>query len=349
MKLNSGIMSAVMKNKKPFIKRVLTKRNIIIAVIVAIVCVIGISLVSKPKEVTSYSLKKGSVKEELVISGSVRADKYSAMSFAGSGKLDWIGVKEGQEVYKGQALAKLDAKLLNSAYETAKSNVRSAEANAEYVLDNVKNHSTDESFYFKTTRTTAEVAKDNAWEALKIAEENLRNSTLYAPFKGIVSSLTNSAPGVNVTYADRIVEVIDPTTIYFQVFADQTEIIKLKINNPVEIFLDAHEGEKITGKITYLALTPQTGEIGSVYKIRVEFDSNPNLDIRVGMTGDARFILQEKQNVFYAPTEYIKSDAKGTYVVLNSAKNKTYVETGIEGEEYTELIGDFKEGDILLD
>ena len=152
-------MSAVMKNKKPFIKRVLTKRNIIIAVIVAIVCVIGISLVSKPKEVTSYSLKKGSVKEELVISGSVRADKYSAMSFAGSGKLDWIGVKEGQEVYKGQALAKLDAKLLNSAYETAKSNVRSAEANAEYVLDNVKNHSTDESFYFKTTRTTAEVAK----------------------------------------------------------------------------------------------------------------------------------------------------------------------------------------------
>jgi HlyD family secretion protein len=344
------IVPTVKENKKPFIKRLFSKRNIIIGIIVLVVggLIYGFS-VGQSKDVEKYNVSKGTVKEELIISGTVKADKYSAMAFAASGKLAWIGVTEGQEVYQGQALAKLDAKLLNSAYESAKSNLRSADANAQYVLDTVKDHSSDETYLQKTTRTTAEVAKDNAWEALKIAEENLRNSTLYAPFKGVIASLTNSAPGVNVTFADQILEIIDPKTIYFQVFADQTEIIKLKIGDSVEVQLDSYPDNKLQGKITYLSLTPQRGEVGSVYKVRVEFKELANIDPRVGMTGDARFTMKQKEDVLYAPSNFVKTNKKGTYVMVNNAKNKVYVETGIEGEEYTEIIGNIKEGDTLLD
>lgn len=347
----SDIITAIVKeNKKPFLKRLFSKRNIIIGIVLLVVggLIYGFSA-GQPKEVEKYSVSKGTVKEELIISGAVKADKYSAMAFAASGKLAWLGVKEGQEVYQGQALAKLDAKLLNSAYESAKSNLRSADANAQYVLDTVKDHSSDETFLQKTTRTTAEAAKDNAWEALKIAEENLRNSTLYAPFKGIIASLTNSAPGINVTFTNQILEIIDPKTIYFQVFADQTEIIQLKVGDPVEIILDSYPENKLEGKIAYLALTPQSGETGSVYKVRVEFNSISGIDPRVGMTGDARFTMKQKEEVLYAPSNFIKSDKKGTYVFVGTVKNKVYVETGIEGEEYTEIIGNIKEGDTLLD
>lgn len=349
----SGIIESSMKKiKKVFFKKLLTKRNIIITIILLVIVGVltkGFGL-AKPKGIETYTVSQGTVKEEVVISGEVMADKYSAMSFGASGKLGWVGVTEGQKVYRGQALLQLDAKVLNSALETAQSNLRSAEANAQYILDTVKDHSKDESFLQKTTRTTAEVARDNAYEALKVAEENLRNSTLYAPFNGIVASLTSTAPGVNVTYADKVVEIIDPSTIYFSVLADQTEIIKLGEDNRVEIVLDAYPDQTLTGKVIFLGITPQMGGTGSLYKVKIVFDEAPDLvKTRVGMTGDARFLITEKENVLNVPIKYVSTDKNGKYVLMGNLKNKVYVKTGLEGEENIEIVSGVKEGDVLLD
>lgn len=333
-------------------KKFFTKKKIFF-IILAILAVAGIATkgfgLFNKKTTSKYELKKGSIKEEIVISGEVKADKYAAMTFSTSGKIGWVGATEGQEVYKGQALIKLDTKVLNSTFEDAKSDLRSAEANAQYILDTVKNHSSDETYYQKTTRTTAEAARDSAYEAYKIAEENLKNATLYAPFAGVVSQLTSTSPGVNILYTQTAVEVVDPETIYFEVFADQTEIIKLNENLDVNIILDSYPEETVKGKIIYLGLTPQDVDGGSLYKIKIAFSEKPDIQkIRIGMTGDARFVLKEKTDVFSAPLKFINSDKKGKYVLVNNIDNKVYVETGIEGEENIEIIGNIKEGDQLL-
>lgn len=339
------------KIKPKLLKRFLTKKNILIAVVLLILVGIftkGFGLFAK-KVTDRYELKKGAIKEEIVISGEVKADKYSAMNFSTSGKLGWVGVAEGQSVYKGQALVKLDTDILNSAFETAKANLRAAEASVQYIHDTVKDHSGDETYYQKTTRTTAEAAKDAAYEAYKVAEENLKNATLYAPFKGIVSSLINSAPGVNVLYSETAVEVVDPETVYFEVYADQTEIIKLSSDQKVELILDAYSDETIEGTINYLGLTPQDVDGGSLYKVKISFSEKPDIQkIRVGMTGDAKFIIKEKDNVLQAPIKFINNDKKGKYVLVGNMNNKVYIETGLEGEENIEIIGNVKEGDFLL-
>jgi len=339
------------KIKLKLLKRFLTKRNILIAAVLLILVGIftkGFGLFAK-KVTDRYELKKGTIKEEIVISGEVKADKYSAMNFSTSGKLGWVGVTEGQSVYKGQALIKLNTNVLNSAFETAKANLRGAEANVQYIHDTVKDHSGDETYYQKTTRTTAEAAKDAAYEAYKVAEENLKNATLYAPFKGIVSSLINSAPGVNVLYSETAVEVVDPETVYFEVYADQTEIIKLSSDQKVELILDAYSDETIEGTINYLGLTPQNVDGGSLYKVKISFSEKPDIQkIRVGMTGDAKFIIKEKDNVLQAPIKFINNDKKGKYVLVGNINHKVYIKTGLEGEENIEIIGNVKEGDTLL-
>lgn len=340
------------KKKKVF-KKIIRKRNFVFVAILLIgvlaVATKGFGLF-KPKGVETYTVSKQTVKEEIVISGEVWADKYSAMKFGTSGKLGWVGVTEGQGVYRGQALVSLDRKILNSALETAESNLRSAEANVEYVLDTVKDHSTDESFLQKTTRTTAEVARDNAYEALRVAQENMANSTLFAPFNGVIASLTSTVAGVNVTFSDTIVEIIDPETMFFTVSADQTEIIELTKDSEVEIILDSRPDEILMGKITFLGITPQIGASGSIYKVKIAFMNQPDLSkVRVGMTGDARFLVDQKENALAVPARYINNDKKGKYVLVGNPKNKVYVEIGMEGEELTEITGDVKEGDILFD
>jgi hypothetical protein len=67
------------------------------------------------------------------------------------------------------------------------------------------------------------------------------------------------------------------------------------------------------------------------------------------MTGDAKFILSQKDDVLYVPSEFLKSDIKGKFVKVGSVKNKTYVTTGIEGEERVEIVTGVAEGDIVYD
>jgi hypothetical protein len=99
-------------------------------------------------------------------------------------------------------------------------------------------------------------------------------------------------------------------------------------------------------------MTPKSGEAGSVYKVKVRFkDSGADTDkLRIGMTGDAKFVLSERNDVLYVSPEFVNSDSKGKYVRKGEGKNdKVYVEVGIENEERVETSGDVKEGDIIFD
>ncbi len=309
----------------------------------------------KPKNKTAVQtaqIGKGTVREELVLTGSVSAVKYAALTFPASGKIGWVGVAEGAKVKKGTAITSLDKTTLNSAYQQALSNYRNYQAIADQALDSVKGHDKDETFAQKATRTTAEVNRDNAYDAVTAAKYNLVNSTIYAPFDGIVSSLPYTSPGVNVSFTDVQVVIVDPSTIYFDVDADQNDVTKLKIGQSVVVVLDSYQDKELNGKITFISYTPKAGVTGTNYKVKVEFDQAvaDASSVRVGMTGDAKFTLSSKDNVLFVPADFVKSDTKGKYLKVGKENNKVYIETGLESEERIEILGDkVKEGETVFD
>jgi len=67
------------------------------------------------------------------------------------------------------------------------------------------------------------------------------------------------------------------------------------------------------------------------------------------MTGDARFILNRKSDVLFTPNSFINSDKTGKFVNLGKTHKKTYIKTGLEGEELTEITTGVKEGDTIYD
>ncbi len=306
----------------------------------------------KSGAVVSIEIKKGTVEEVLTLSGEISADEYAKLTFPSSGEISWVGVKEGQEVKKDQALTKLDTVVLNAVYQQARATLRAAEATVENIHDQVKDHSGDETFAQKDARTTAEATKDRAYESYIAAEYNLRNSLLISPFNGLVTYLAHPYPGVNVLMTETQIEVINPESIYFDVAGDQSEVIDITKEQKVTIVLDSLPEEKLQGTVDFIGYTPKAGEAGTVYKIKVKFLKD-NFDFnkfRIGMSGDAKFILSRKENVLYVPPKFISSDPKGKYVNLGKLNNKVYVQVGIEGEDSTEIISDkIKEGDIVFD
>ena len=156
---------------------------------------------------------------------------------------------------------------------------------------------------------------------------------------------------MNVASTDKIVEVVDPETIYFEVSADQNEVVNLDKGMKVNVMLDSFSDQPLIGEIDYISTTPKEGEIGAVYEVKVKF-SDIAVEIsklRIGMTGDAKFVISEKNDVLYAPPKFVKSDTNGKYVSKGGKNNKTYVTVGIEGEDRVEIQGDIKVGDTLYD
>lgn len=323
-----------------------------VLLLTALATILFFAFGNNKSEVKSATIQKGGIKEELILSGEVNATHYAKLSFETSGKIVYVGVKEGEEVKKGRLLTKLDATVLNTVYMQALNSLRLYEANVDYVHDQVKDHSKDESLTLRNTRTTAEATKDSAYEAMIAAKRNLDGANIYAPFNGIITSLTNPFSGVYVPVTQPQVEIIDPESMYFEVLADQTEVTKIYQDQSVEITLDSFEDMIVKGTVENISFVPKDGETGSIYMIKVKFEATSlrNSGYRIGMSGDAKFIVAEKSDALFLPSEYVNTDKDGRFVRLDKkGKNKKYIETGLESEENIEIIGDVSVGQTVYD
>lgn len=332
-------------------RKFIVKKWKFLAVLVVLFIIAFFVFKNKDKDIQTATIQKGKIAEELILSGEVNAVNYAKMGFETSGKIIYVGIKEGESVKKGKLLSKLDTTVLNSSYQIALSNLRIYDATVANVHDQVKNHDRDESYAQKDLRTTAEANKDKAYEAVIAAKRNLNGASLYAPFNGIVTFVAHPFSGVYTSLGVAEVEIIEPNTMYFNVLADQTEVTKLIIGQKVEIVLDSFEEKTFDGVVKNISFVPKIGESGSVYSVKVEFTDVNLLEskFKIAMTGDAKFIVLEKENTLYVPSGYIKQDKNGEYLKTNSKNGKVYIKSGISSEEMTEVIGDVDEGMIIYD
>jgi len=301
------------------------------------------------KDLETNEIKRGEVKEELILSGEVKAVEHAILKFQSSGELDWIGVSEGERVKKGQVLAKLDTYSLYQQYEQAVANLRKYQASADKVLDDVKDHDDDETWEQRDDRTTAEANRDSAYRALEVARKNLANANLKAPFAGIVTNISNPFTGVNTTLAESQIEIVNPETMYFEVMVEQTDLTDLSLGQEVKMVMDAYLEDEWVGEIESITYTPSTGEAGTVYEVKVVLKNLSTDKLRVGMTGDSSFVLKQDQDVLYVPSKFVNSENGDKYLNLGGRRKKVDVEIGLEGEEVVEVRGDIKEGDVIYD
>lgn len=336
---------------KRFKKWLIKRKKLLIALglIIVVLLIARSYFSSKSAEKEKATVQKGRVTQELVLSGQIKANEDAKLSFLGAGELGALSVKEGDKVKKGQFLAKLDTTILWASNQMASSDLRLARATLNRVYDQLQGHEKDESFTQIEIRTQAEVSHDKAYYATLIAGKNLSNLFLKAPFDGIVASVVPAFAGVNIFGGNYLLRIINPESYYFEVIADQTEVGEIKAGQSVEIKLDSND-QIIKGEVIFVALAPQEGEAGTTYAVKVRLNKPYESDkIKIGMTGDAKFILSQKSDVLFVSPQFVNSDSEGKYLFVESPKNKVYVETGIEGQESIEVKGSIKEGDVVYD
>ncbi len=313
--------------------------------LVAIVILIVLGYFLFPKSQKPILTQNASI-ENLVktvsVTGKVDSDNSVNLVFQAGGNLDYLGVKVGDTVKKGQLIASLNKDNLWAAFRQAQQDFTAAKAASEQYYSG--NTNATESYDQKVKRTALDATQNKAYDNMVIAQKAVYNSNLYSPIDGIVTRADADAVGMNVTAA-TVFTVIDPNSLVFKLEVDQADIGKIALGQKVKIVLDAFPDKtfiKSVDKIDFVSHATTSG--GNAYYVNSSLPLD--LGFRIGMAGNADIIVATKDNVLTIPASGVMDD-NTVYKKLNDKYVKTKVKIGLQNDTLSEIISGLSEGDTV--
>lgn len=303
---------------------------------------------SSTKKENPYEVKRQTLKTTLSLSGKIDAEEKVVLRFQTSGKLVWVGVKEGDYVKKYQSIASLDQRELQENLQKYLRTYLKSRWDFEQTKDDYKNTTTTTEI--KRILDQAQFDLDNSVSDVKLRNLAIDLSHLWTPIEGLVVKVDSPLPGVNITPTQAEFQIINPHSVYFSATADQTDVVKLKNVKTGSIIFDSYPDKEIPGHIKYISFVPKSGESGTVYEIKITFQkNNSDYAYRLGMAGDITFVVKEIPNKLSIPSVYVNTEAGKKYVYKKSGngKTKTEVTTGEETDDLVEIISGLEENDIV--
>jgi macrolide-specific efflux system membrane fusion protein len=294
------------------------------------------------KKDVAYSPEIKTIKDELVLSGSIDSDQIANLHFQNGGKLIWVGVKVGDRVKKGQAIASLDKEQLRKNLSTQYNNYRTQLSQFNDTQDQYKKTKED----LLVTDTIQRIldrtqySLDNSVINYEITDMAIKESVLVSPIEGVVTSIDQPLSGVNISPLNANFTIINPNSLFFKSEIDQEIVTKIKNSQKSILRLDSFPDSEIESKVTFIAFTPVAGQTSTVYQIRFELPlKNNDLTYRLGMDGDATLVLNQADNVLTVPTDVVNDDNGQKYVYLKDDDKliRRNVTIGIETDTNTEI------------
>lgn len=339
-----------MKNAKSLLQRIPVPLKGKKAIAIAAVILISYFFLNRGaadlNKITTSKVSREDIKSQVLASGKVTSENSVTLHFAVSGKVVWVGPKEGDYVKRGQAIASLDREKYEIALRQAQQDVIAADAALEKVYDDIAHSSADtESFDEKIKRTAAEATKNKAWDAMLLAKRNLKDATITAPFAGFVNEIDIKV-GQEIFATAEAVKISDSGNLEFAAEVDETDIPKVKVGQATQISLDAFEDERFNSgvsKINNMSIQTSTG--ATAYEVK--FDMPKDKDFFLGMSGEAQITVQEIPQVLAVPIEAVIND-KYVYVKKDANFVKQEVGLGISSDTDIEVTSGLSEGDEVV-
>ena len=358
-------------------------RRIAIIVVVVLLLAGGLFMLTRPQPipVVLKEVAEGRVESTLANTraGTVDACQRTKLSTILGGRIEYLGVKEGDHVKKGQLLLKLwnddqqaqanlaqtqitlAARRSDEACIAAVNAENEAKRQAELRTKGFVSSSKEEA-----ARTEAEVkrASCNTTKAdvaqaeakLKATRVEQGRVVLYAPFDGIVAKIvgelgeysTPSPPGVPTPPA---IDLIDDSCLYVTAPMDEVDAPKIAKGQPVRITLDALPGQVIPGKVRRVApYVVAVEKQARTVDIEVDFDDPAKVgQLLVGYSADVEIVLAGRDKVLRIPTAAIQEGGKVLVYNPDTGKlDERLIKTGLANWEYTEITEGLKAGERIV-
>jgi HlyD family secretion protein len=363
-------------------------------------------------EVRLEQVSRRDLVSAVTASGKIEAKTSVDISADITGRIIDIAVREGDMVKRGQFLLQIDPAQYQAAVARAQGVVSSMEAillqtrasrdQAQRAWNRAKQlRELGENLIAPETaeqaQTALEVAEANfqssraqleqARAGLQEARDNLAKTRLTAPIAGRVVRLAVeegevAVPGTFSRETGLLMTIADLSVILAKVQVDETDVIRLKARDSVEVNIDAYPDTTFSGQVTKIShsakLTATQTASGSNDRA-VDFDveitlKSPPEDIRPDLSCTARIVTDTRNDALSIPIialtvrdhekvpnesetgprvdtlreRFTKREAEGVFIVREGLATFRPVKVGVAGDDYFEVLDGIREGETIV-
>lgn len=375
----------MIKNQGKF--KIMSKKIIIICVILLIAILIVVGILSKGKK-TFYEtdeLKKCTISQTVEASGTINPVNTVSVGSTVSGLIKEIYVDFNSVVKKGQVLAQIDpaifeatVKQQHAAIVNAQANLAKLQANADYSRKTFNRYQNlyKRNFISKSDLDQAkstyqadmaqiEAAKAQIVQAqaqYKTALTNLDYTKITAPVDGMIISrkIDVGQPVAASFQAPELFTIAqDLKKMQIEVNVSEADIGKVEKGQSVIYTLDGYPDSEFYGKVTQVRISPTTVSNVVTYSVIVEVE-NEDLKLKPGMTANVQIVTKKVKNVYCVSNsalkvnineknEIMKYEKPGIWLLENKTPKRVEVEIGISDDEKTQIISNkLKQSDKII-
>ena len=234
----------------------------------------------------------------------------------------------------------------------------------------------------KESVRSAEFAIRSGEASLQEARDNLSRTTLVAPQAGVVTALSKevgeSVQGNGFTAGEVIMNVSDLSTMEVNVEVNESDIVRIHMDDEAEIEVDAYLGETFSGRVTEIGNTALNAGMNGFsmdqvtnFSVKIRLDRSSYMHLvkgnhdhetpfRPGMSATVDVLTARADRVLSAPIQAVASRASdteededsdtelGVFLLVDGEAKWTVVETGIQDTKFVEIQGEVKEEDVLI-
>ncbi|MFH2033918.1 MAG: efflux RND transporter periplasmic adaptor subunit, partial [Candidatus Margulisiibacteriota bacterium] len=257
-------------------------------------------------KVNVHTVGKGTITATINTSGVVDA-KIAELGSGLGGKVQWIGVKEGQTVSPNQLLAKIES------YDTASKDYERTKA------------------LFDKGYATA--------QQLENARSMLDNKRIVSPIRGVVTRSTLD-PGEVATPGVPFLTVVDLSALWIEIQIDEVDIKEASLGQKAIIISDAYVDQEFPGQIEWINYKAEIKKVAGmirpdeedkIFRARVSFSDGVQEKFKPGMSVNVDLVVKEKPDALVVPRESVLTiDGKNyVYVISNGRAKQREVQLGL--------------------
>lgn len=237
--------------------------------------------------------------------GYVVAQRKAAVSSKATGRVEWLGVREGSAVKENDIIARLESRDVSAQADQARAQVTVAQAgigqaNAELKdADVAYRRSRDllaQKFVAQSAVDTAQARYNRALAALASAKAQLvaaqaaaraaqvavEQTIIRAPFDGVVLTKSANVGDIVTPFSSAVdskgavVSMADMATLEVEADVSESNLSKITVGQACEIQLDALPDQRFRGKVSRLVPTVDRAKASVLTKVRF-IDRDPRL------------------------------------------------------------------------
>lgn len=294
-----------------------------------------------PVPLETASPTRGPAIEAVYATGTVEPTVLMPVSPRAGGRLVSIEAEEGQQVKRGQVLARLESGDLDQTIQEMRAREQLARAQLERTRSLVEQRFVAPS-EFDRVRSEWQAAQ----AATRRAQAQRDYNQLVAPADGVVIRRDGEA-GQFVPSGQAVFTLACCAPLRVTAEVDEEDIARVTVGQAATMRSDALPRHLFEG--TVAEITPKGDPVSRSYRVRIRLADAPPVDagpLRTGMTMDANLIVSRRDGALLVPNSSIKGDS--VWLVVDGRLHRRQVVRGTVGADRTEIVSGLSDGEVLV-